>query len=112
MEISLASDPAQLILTWRSRGNIQPTFEVRHVYMTVNNASVTAVCPPGYPFTITADIWTNGGGDVVYRWEFSDGTRSNEHTLRFGNARHKSVSTTFSADATGLDWAWIYLGTK
>ena len=90
-------------------GNLQPTFEVRHVYMTVDNASVTAVCPPGYPFSVTADIWTNGGGDVVYRWELSDGTRSNEHTLHFGGARHKSVSTTFTADATGVYSALIHI---
>ena len=90
-------------------GNIQPTFEVRHVYMTVDNTAVTTVCPPGYPFTITSDIWTSGGGDVVYRWEFSDGTRSNEHTLHFGNARHKSVSTTFTPDATGMYWALIHI---
>ena len=90
-------------------GNIQPTFEVRHVYMNLDNASVSAVCPPGYPFTITADIWTNGGGDVVYRWEFSDGTRSDRQTLHFGNARHKSVSTTFTPDATGVYWALIHI---
>ena len=90
-------------------GNIQPNFEVRHVYMTVDNTSVTAVCPPGYPFTITADIWTNGSGDVVYRWEFSDGTRSDRQTLHFGNARHKSVSTTFSANETGMYWALLHI---
>ena len=90
-------------------GNVQPNFEVRHVYMNADNTSVTAVCPPGYPFTITADIWTNGSGDVVYRWEFSDGTRSDRQTLHFGNARHKSVSTTFSANETGMYWARIHI---
>jgi hypothetical protein len=90
-------------------GNIQPNFEVRHVYMTVDNTSVTAVCPPGYPFTITADIWTNGAGDVVYRWEFSDGTRSDKQTLHFGNTRHRSVSTTFTVNETGVYWALIHI---
>jgi len=90
-------------------GNIQPAFAVRHVYIKVDNSSVAALCPPGYPFTITADIWTNGGGDVPYRWEFSDGTRSDERTLHFGNARHKTVSTTFTADATGQYWALIHV---
>jgi hypothetical protein len=90
-------------------GNFTPNFEVRHVDLSVDNSSVTAVCPPGYPFTITAEIYTNGGGDVNYRWEFSNGTRSNEHTLHFGNARHKSVSTTFNADQTGVYSALIHV---
>ena len=90
-------------------GNIQPTFEVRHVFMTVDNFSVTTVCPPGYTFTITADIWTNGSGDIVYRWEFSDGTRSDRQTLRFGNTKHQSVSTTFTANATGVYSALIHI---
>jgi hypothetical protein len=90
-------------------GNIPASFDVRRVDMSVNNGSVTAVCPPGYPFTITAEIWTNGGGDVNYRWEFSDGTRSDEHTLHFGNARRKSVSTTFTADQTGVYSALIHV---
>ena len=90
-------------------GNITPNFEVRRVDMSVDNGSVTAVCPPGYPFTITAEIWTNGGGDVNYRWEFSNGTRSNEHTLHFGNAGHKSVSTTFDTVQTGMYSALIHV---
>ena len=90
-------------------GNIQSNFEVRHVDMSVDNNSVTAVCPPGNTFTINAEIWTNGSGDVVYRWEFNDGTGSNEYTLHFGSARHKSVSTTFSADDTGEYWALLHV---
>jgi hypothetical protein len=90
-------------------GNIQPAFEVRHVYESVDNASVTATCPPGFPFTITADIWTNGSGDVMYRWEFSDGTRSDEQTLHFRKSGHKSVSTTFTPDASGVYWALIHV---
>jgi hypothetical protein len=90
-------------------GNFTPNFDVRHVDMSVDNSSVTAACPPGYSFTITAEIYTNGGGDVSYRWEFSDGTRSNEHTLHFGNARHKSVSAIFTADQTDVYSALIHV---
>jgi hypothetical protein len=90
-------------------GNITSNFEVRRVDMSVDNGSVTAVCPPGYPFTITAEIWTNGGGDVNYRWEFSNRTRSDEHTVHFENTRHKSVSTTFTADQTGVYSALIHV---
>jgi hypothetical protein len=90
-------------------GNFTPNLEVRQVDMSVDNSSATTVCPPGYPFTITAAIYTNGGGDVNYRWEFSDGTRSSEHTLHFGSARHKSVSTNFTADQSGVYWALIHV---
>jgi hypothetical protein len=89
-------------------GNTQANFEVRHVYMNVNNSSVTAECPHGYTFTITADIWTNGNGDVVYRWEFSDGKSSDDHTLHFDSDRHKTVSTSFTADKTDTYWARIH----
>jgi len=90
-------------------GNIPPSFEVRHVFMTVDNFSVTTVCPPGYTYTITADIFTNGSGDIVYRWEFSDGTKSDRQTLHFGDTRHKTVSTTFTANATGVYSALIHI---
>jgi hypothetical protein len=89
-------------------GNSQDNFEVRHVYLSVDNSSVTAACPPGYKFTITADIWTNGSGDVVYHWDFSDGKRSDDHTLHFAGDRHKTVSTTYTADSTDTYWAVIH----
>ena len=89
-------------------GNSQASFEVRHVYMSVDNTSVTATCPPGFKFTITADIWTNGSGNVVYRWEFSDGKNSDDHTLNFTSDRHKTVSTTFTADSTDIYWARLH----
>jgi hypothetical protein len=89
-------------------GNTQANFEVRHVFMSVDNTSITAECPPGYSFTITADIWTNGTGDVVYHWEFSDGRKSDDSTLHFDNTRHMTVSTTFDAKETGTYWAVIH----
>jgi len=89
-------------------GNTPANFEVRHVYMSVDNISVTAQCPPGYTFTITADIWTNGNGNVVYRWEFSDGKRSDDRTISLDNNRHVTVSTTFHANETGAYWAVIH----
>jgi len=89
-------------------GNNLPNFEVRHVLMSVDNTSVTAACPPGFTFTITADIRTNGSGDVVYRWEFSNGNRSDDHTLHFDSDRQRTVSTTFKADETGTFWARIH----
>ncbi len=89
-------------------GNTLSNFEVRHVSMDVDNNNVTAVCPPGFTFKITADIWTNGDGDVVYRWEFSDGKKSDDHTLHFDSGRHRTVTTSFTAKETGTYWARIH----
>ncbi len=89
-------------------GNTLSNFEVRHVSMDVDNNNVTAVCPPGFTFNITAEIWTNGDGDVVYRWEFSDGKRSDDHTLHFDSDRHRTVTTSFTAKETGTYWARIH----
>ncbi len=89
-------------------GNTLSNFEVRHVFMDVDNKNVTAVCPPGFTFKISAEIWTNGDGDVVYRWEFSDGKRSDEHTLHFDSDRHRTVTTSFTTDETGKYWVRIH----
>jgi hypothetical protein len=83
-------------------GQAQAAFEVRNVFLSVDNTSVTAACPPGFTFTITANIRTNGSGQVVYRWEFSDGRRSRDMSFQTDQRRHNTVSITFEARHSGV----------
>jgi len=83
--------------------------DIRSIDISVNDSNVTLTCPPGNNFSISATIRTNGEGNVTYYWEFSNGDRSDEHTLSFDDSDSRTVSTTFSADHTGNFWARLHI---
>lgn len=85
-------------------GGTPVPFEVRHLDLDVSKSPAGVDCPPGNQFTITGKIRTNGVGDVVYNWEFSDGTTSAANTVSIGDSFVTTVKTTFTADATGRFW--------
>jgi hypothetical protein len=85
------------------------SIDVRSIDISVNDSSAALTCPPGKKFTITADIRTNGSGDVTYYWEFSNGDRSDEHTITFDDSHTRTVSTTFTADHSGDFWARLHV---
>jgi hypothetical protein len=88
-------------------GSLTPVFEVRHVTMSVDTSSVTTTCPPGYTFTISAVIITNGPGDVTYVWEFSDGSNSGPTTIHIDGSQTQTVSITFAANGAATYWARV-----
>lgn len=64
-------------------------------------------------FTVTANITTNGAGSVTYHWVRSDGAIDgvSHPAVVFGSAGTQSVSTTWSASASGTYWIDIYIDT-
>ena len=88
---------------------VTTSIDVRSIDISVDDSNVTLVCPPGNKFTISATIRTNGSGDVTYYWEFSNGDRSDDHTITFDDSHTRTVSTTFSADHSGDFWARLHI---
>ena len=86
------------------------SFAVSHIIMNVSNGSVTTTCPPGYPFTLYAQIETTLPGDVTYNWVFSNGTTSSQQTITIDSSLTQTVSTTFNPGANGTYWAEIFDG--
>ena len=85
------------------------SIDVSSINLSVNDSQVAISCPPGNKFTVTAEIRTNGSGDVTYYWEFSNGDRSDEHTITFDDSHTRTVSTTFTADHSGSFWARLHI---
>jgi hypothetical protein len=88
---------------------VTSSIDIRSIDISVNDSNVSLVCPPGNKFTISATVRTNGTGDVTYYWEFSNGDRSDEHTITFDDSHTRTVSTTFSADHSGDFWARLHI---
>jgi hypothetical protein len=91
-------------------------FAVIHVLMSVDSQVTTIACPPGYTFTFTAVIGANGPGEVLYHWEFSDGSKTSVQTLTFTNEGYQAVTTTWALGANAIvspnpfsGWARIYI---
>jgi len=85
------------------------SIDINSIDLSVNNSQVTTSCPPGNQFTITAVIRIDGTGDVKYYWEFSNDTRSDEHTLTFDGSTRRTFSTTFTVDHSGTFWARLHI---
>lgn len=64
-------------------------------------------------FNTTANITTNGAGSVTYHWVRSDGaTDTATHpAIVYGSAGTQTVSTSWSASASGTHWIDIYIDT-
>lgn len=62
-------------------------------------------------FTITANVTTNGAGNVTYKWVRSDGAIDNNvhPPIVYAAAGSQSVNTTWSVAAPGSYWMDIYI---
>jgi hypothetical protein len=76
-------------------------FAVIHVITNVNHADISTSCPPGYDFQFTGSISTNGPGTVIYNWEFSDNSKTNNQTLTFKSAETQTISTDWNLGTGG-----------
>ncbi len=93
-------------------GTLSSAFSVNKVNMSVSPKTASVTCPPGQSFTFSADIFTNGGGNVSYYWEFSDGTKTAEDTINFTNADDQTVKTSWTLGSKGAEssgWARVYI---
>lgn len=99
-------------------GSVVGPYSVNHVDMDVSPSAAIVSCPPGQSFSFSADIATNGAGNVSYYWTFSDGTKSAESTLNFSNASDQTVKISWDLGTKGVmspnpltGWARIYIDT-
>ena len=92
-------------------------FAVTSVITSVNPANYSGPCTdPGgkrIDFTFSADIKTNGAGNVTYTWQRSDNATAPEESLTYTTAGTKTVTSTWSRwfnpgdNVTG--WKRIYI---
>jgi hypothetical protein len=99
-------------------GSAGASFTVNHVNMGVSPSAANVSCPPGQSFSFSADISTNGAGNVFYYWTFSDGTRSVEKSLDFSKATDQTVEISWELGNKGAEstnpftgWGRIYIDT-
>lgn len=83
-------------------------FKVTEVTVGINNASASAVCPPGFTFQYTAQITATGPGEVIYRWVFGEAS-SQDESIVFSGAGTQSVSTSRTLSSTTSETARIYV---
>lgn len=76
-------------------------FAVIHVFTNVDIDDIAMDCPPGYKFNFSASISTNGPGEVVYYWEFSDFSKTDNQTLTFTSAETQNISTSWEVGSGG-----------
>ncbi len=83
-------------------------FKVTDVSVSVNNASATAACPPGFTFQYSAQITATGPGEVIYRWVFGETSYPDESVV-FSSAGTQSVSTSRTISTTTTETARIFI---
>lgn len=84
-----------------------PDFAVTNVTFSSSDASISDTCPQ--TFNYSAAITTNGAGSVTYHWVFSDGTTTSPQTISYSGAGTKTVSGTWSRNASGSYWVKLYI---
>jgi hypothetical protein len=83
---------------------------VTHVIVSIDPQEYSGLCPKS--FTCIVDITVeggrfNGGHDVTYVWERSDGGKSPVQTVHFDRAGAKRLTTGWSRDASGSHWVAV-----
>ncbi len=94
------SDP----LTLRIQTTYTPTpylFAVTNVNTYVDSTWYSTTCPPGHTFHLTANITTNGPGQVTYRWLFSNGHKTAANPIIFNAAGTKTVTYNWTLGEDG-----------
>ena len=67
----------------------------------------SGVCP--YTYTYKAYITTEGDGDVVYYFKYSDGSTSSSKTLEFEDDETQTVSGSWTLSSSGSYWVKVYI---
>jgi hypothetical protein len=67
----------------------------------------SGVCP--YTYTYKAYITTEGDGDVVYYFKYSDGSTSSSKTLEFEDGVTQTVSGSWTLSSSGSYWVKVYI---
>lgn len=67
----------------------------------------TGSCP--YTYTYKAYITTEGDGDVVYYFKYSDGSTSSSKTLEFEDGETQTVSGSWTLSSSGSYWVKVYI---
>jgi len=64
-------------------------------------------CP--YTYTYKAYITTEGDGDVVYYFKYSDGSTSSSKSLEFEDGETQTVSGSWALSSSGSYWVKVYI---
>jgi hypothetical protein len=67
----------------------------------------SGACP--YTYTYKAYITTEGDGDVVYYFKYSDGSTSSSKTLEFEDGETQTVSGSWSLSSSGSYWVKVFI---
>lgn len=67
----------------------------------------SGVCP--YSYTYKAYITTEGDGDVVYYFKYSDGSTSSSRTVEFEDGETQTVSGSWTLSSSGSYWVKVYI---
>jgi hypothetical protein len=67
----------------------------------------SGLCP--YTYTYKAYITTEGEGDVVYYFKYSDGSTSSSKTLEFDEDETQTVSGSWTLSSSGSYWVKVYI---
>ena len=89
---------------------LQPTAKgdvVSKVKVSVYPPSYEGECPGQFSFG--AEITMSDSGAVIYRWESSDGTRSDPGFVWFAAPGTKTVGTSWSSAAPGSHWQRLHV---
>lgn len=97
--VTTATEPAA---SPEPEGPTPAAFEVTGVTVAVAPASHSGACPKKFEFSAT--IAASGDGEVIYRWERSDGASAPIQSLTFGAAGSETVSSTWTLSAVGGHW--------
>ncbi len=82
-------------------------FAVTGITLAAEHTNIEGVCPQ--TFNYSAQITTSAAGTVTYYFTFSDGSSSATQSVDFSSAGTKTVSGTWSLNATGSYWVKIYI---
>ena len=81
-------------------------FEVSSVTFSTDE-TYTGTCP--YTYTYKAYITSDGEGDVVYYFKYSDGSTSSASTLAFDEDETRTVSGSWTLSSSGDYWVKVYI---
>jgi hypothetical protein len=118
VNLNAPSTPGTYTSYWKLRNAAGVTFATFYVDIKVGGSGAFAVTGVNLSvsggcgnFQIKADITTNTAGTVTYYWVRSDGATDNEAhpDLVFDSAGTKSVTTSWSTNASGSKWMNIYI---
>lgn len=82
-------------------------FAVTGVTLAAEHTNIEGVCPQ--TFNYSAQITSSAAGTVTYYFTFSDGSSSATQSVVFDSAGTKTVSGTWTLNATGSYWVKIYI---